>query len=47
MVSLKQCKTILNQNSTEILTEEQVLDIKNLLELYARLSVEQFKNRKR
>jgi len=46
MLSVKKCKTILNQNRTEKLSIQQVEEVKSLLEFYARLSVEQFKNRK-
>lgn len=45
MLTIKKCEIILNQNRTEKLSENQVKEIKKLLEFYARLSVEQFKNR--
>jgi hypothetical protein len=45
MVSIKQCKQILNKTRKDKLTNQQVTQIKELLELYAKISVEQFKNK--
>jgi len=46
MLSIKKCESILNKNRTEKLSIQQVEDVKVLLELYAKQSVEQFKKRK-
>jgi len=46
-VNIKKAKTILNANRREKLDDEQVKEVLELLETFARMSVEQFKNQER
>ena len=43
-MTLEKARTILNKNRKVKLTESEVKQIKNLLEQFALMSVEQFKN---
>jgi hypothetical protein len=45
MFPFKKAKTILNADREEKLTDEQVKQVLELLEVFARISVEQFKTK--
>lgn len=45
MFPFRKAKTILNADREEKLTDEQVKQVLELLELFARISVEQFKTK--
>ena len=47
MLSIQQCKTILNKNNKEELTDAQVEEIKVFLELVANTRLETYQNRNR